>query len=142
MTLAVTPGYASEKRDSFRIDHSFGSPHAHHLLQSVEYYWFPQADGSTPKRPCCIDLGLPYAQISPLQGTSLVVMCCLDSLGALKVQGRDQVHVNIEPLEILRFISGGFVPMNEMCDKAGMSERQIFDRTEAVFGYFNLPSDA
>ncbi len=65
----------------------------------------------------------------------------LDSLDALKVQGRDQVQVSIEPLEILRFISGGFVPMNEMCEKAGMSERQIFDRTKAVFEYFNLPFD-
>jgi hypothetical protein len=51
------------------------------------------------------------------------------------------VIVSIEPLEILRFISGGFVPINEMCERAGMSERQIFDRTEAVFEYFNLPFD-
>ena len=69
----------------------------------------------------------------------MMVMCCLDSLDALKVQGRDQVQVSLEPLEILQFISGGFVPMNKMCERAGMSERQIFDRTKAVFGYFNLP---
>ena len=31
---------------------------------------------------------------------------------------------------------------NEMCERAGMSERQIFDRTKAVFEYFNLPFDA
>jgi hypothetical protein len=71
----------------------------------------------------------------------MMVMCCLDSLDALKVQGRDQVQVSLEPLEILQFISGGFVPMNEMCERAGMSERQIFDRTKAVFEYFNLPFD-
>jgi hypothetical protein len=71
----------------------------------------------------------------------MMVMCCLDSLDALKVQGRDQVQVSLEPLEILQFISGGFVPMNKMCERAGMSERQIFDRTKAVFGYFNLPFD-
>jgi hypothetical protein len=51
------------------------------------------------------------------------------------------VQVSLEPLEILQFISGGFVPMNEMCERAGMSERQIFDRTKAVFEYFNLPFD-
>jgi len=72
----------------------------------------------------------------------MMVMCCLDSLEALKVQGREQVQVSLEPLEILHFISGGFVPMNEMCERAGMSERQIFDRTKAVFEYFNLPFDA
>ena len=31
--------------------------------------------------------------------------------------------------------------MNEMCEKAGMSERQVFDRTKAVFEYFNLAFD-
>jgi len=71
----------------------------------------------------------------------MMVMCCLDSMDALKVQGRDQVQVSVEPLEILHFISGGFVPMNELCERAGMSERQIFDRTKAVFEYFNLPFD-
>ena len=71
----------------------------------------------------------------------MMVMCCLDSLDALKVQGAPQVQVSIDPLEVVRFISGGFVPMNEMCERAGMSERQIFDRTKAVFGYFNQPFD-
>jgi len=72
----------------------------------------------------------------------MMVMCCLDSLDALKVQGRDHVQVSLEPLEILHLISGGFGPMNELCERAGMSERQIFDRTKAVFGYFNLPFEA
>ena len=71
----------------------------------------------------------------------MMVMCCLDSLDALKIQGQPQVQVQINPLEVVQFISGGFVPMNEMCERAGMSERQIFDRTKAVFEYFNLPFD-
>ncbi len=72
----------------------------------------------------------------------MMVMCCLESMDALKVKGQSQVNVSISPLEVVRFISGGFVPMNEMCERAGMSERQIFDRTKAVFEYFNLPFDA
>ena len=71
----------------------------------------------------------------------MMVMCCLESLDALKVKGQDQVQVSIDPLEVVRFISGGFVPMNEMCERAGMSERQIFEKTKAVFEYFNLPFD-
>ena len=71
----------------------------------------------------------------------MMVMCCLESLDALKVKGQSQVKVSISPLEVVRFISGGFVPMNEMCERAGMSERQIFERTKAVFEYFNLPFD-
>jgi hypothetical protein len=77
-----------------------------------------------------------------IENLMMMEMCCLDSLDALKVQGRDQVQVSLEPLEILRFISGGFVPINEMCERAGMIERQIFDRTKALFEYFNLPIDA
>ena len=72
----------------------------------------------------------------------MMVMCCLDSLDALKVKDQSQVKVSISPLEVVRFISSGFVPMNEMCERAGMSERQIFDRTKAVFEYFKLPFDA
>ena len=72
----------------------------------------------------------------------MMVMCCLDSLDALKVKGREQVKVTISPLDVVQFISGGFVPMNEMCERAGMSERQIFERTKVVFEYFNLPFDA
>ena len=72
----------------------------------------------------------------------MMVMCCLESLDALKVKGQSQVKVSISPLEVVRFISGGFVPMNEMCERAGMSERQIYNRTKAVFEYFNLPFDA
>ena len=71
-----------------------------------------------------------------------MVMCCLDSLDALKAKGRPQVQVQISPLEVVHFISGSFVPMSEMCERAGMSELQIYQRTKAVFEYFNLPFDA
>jgi hypothetical protein len=72
----------------------------------------------------------------------MMVMCCLESLDALKVKGQDQVQVSIDPLEVVQFVSGGFVPMDERCERVGMSESQIFDRTKAVFEYFNLPFDA
>ncbi len=71
----------------------------------------------------------------------MMVLCCLESLDALKLKGQQQVKVSISPLEVAQFISGGFVPMNEMCERAGMNERQIFERTKEVFEYFNLPFD-
>jgi hypothetical protein len=52
-----------------------------------------------------------------------------------------QVQLSLEPLEILQFISGGFGPMNELCKHSSIPERQIFDRSRAVFEYFNLPFD-
>lgn len=72
----------------------------------------------------------------------MMTICCLDSMDALKVKGREQVQVSLDPLEVVRFISGGFVPMNEMCERAGMHESQIYLRTKAVFEYFNLPFEA
>ena len=41
-----------------------------------------------------------------------------------------------------RFIGNDFGPMNIMCERAEMIERSIYDRSKAVFGYFNLPFDA
>lgn len=35
-----------------------------------------------------------------------------------------------------------FIPMNAMCERAGMFGRAIYDRPKAVFGYFNLSFDA
>jgi hypothetical protein len=72
----------------------------------------------------------------------MMVMCYLDSMDALKVQRRDQVQLRVEPMEVLQFISSGFKPMNELCERVGMSERQIFERTKAVFEYFKLPFEA
>lgn len=70
------------------------------------------------------------------------VLCCLPSLSALKVDGRSNVAVNYDRIELLRFVSEDFGPMNEMCERAGMSERQIFDRSRAVFEYFGMPFNA
>ena len=68
----------------------------------------------------------------------MMAMFCLD---VLKVQGWGQAQVSIELLEVLNFISTGFVPMDEKCDRAGLSERQIFGRTKAVVEYFDLPCE-
>lgn len=43
---------------------------------------------------------------------------------------------------LVRWLSAGFAPMNAMCERAGMSERAIFERTKALFEYFDLPFDA
>jgi hypothetical protein len=32
--------------------------------------------------------------------------------------------------------------MNEMCERAGMTERNTYDRSKAVFEYFGFPFDA
>lgn len=72
----------------------------------------------------------------------MMVMCCLSSLTALKVDGRPNVAVDYSPLELVRFVGKDFGPMNVMCDRAQLPERTIFNRTKAVFEYFNLPFNA
>lgn len=72
----------------------------------------------------------------------MMTLCCLPSIAALKVEGRPTVAVEYDRLELLRFLNLGFLPMNEMCERAGMTERQIFDRTLDLFGYFDLPFES
>ena len=67
------------------------------------------------------------------------VLCCLPSLSVLKVEGHPNAAVNYDRLELLRFVSEDFGPMNEICERAGMSERHIYDRSKAVFQYFGMP---
>lgn len=71
-----------------------------------------------------------------------MVMCCMDSIVSIKVDGQPHVGVEYDPLNLLRFLSGDFAPMNLICDRGQMFERLIYDRSKAVFEYFGLPFDA
>jgi hypothetical protein len=68
--------------------------------------------------------------------------CCLSSVNTTQVDGQTQVEITCDPMAILRFLKRNFLPMNLMCERAEMFERGIYDRTKAVFEYFNLPFDA
>jgi hypothetical protein len=70
-----------------------------------------------------------------------MTLCCLPAINTMQVDGQIQVAVTCEPLDLLNFIKRDFMPMNLMCERAGMFEERIYDRTKAVFEYFNLPFD-
>lgn len=70
-----------------------------------------------------------------------MTMCCLPEITSMQVQGRDQIGVLFEPLDLLNLLKRDFPPMNLVCERAGMTEDRIYDRTEAVFKYFGLPFD-
>jgi hypothetical protein len=76
------------------------------------------------------------------EALQMMVLCCLPSIAALKVDGSTTVAVNYDRIELLHFVSNDFGPMNIMCDTAEMSERMIYDRSKAVFEYFGMPFDA
>lgn len=69
----------------------------------------------------------------------MLVMCCLKSLDAVAVRGQSHSKVLCDPLELLDFVRRHLEPMNEMCERAGMSEQALYDRSKRVFDYFGLP---
>ena len=75
------------------------------------------------------------------EGLQMMVLSCLPSIVAMKVDGKPNVTVEYDRLELLHFLSRDFGPMNAICDRAQMFERGIYGRTKAVFEYFGLPFD-
>lgn len=69
----------------------------------------------------------------------IFAFCCLQNLTAISIDGRPEAGVEIDLVELARFLSGSFPGMNLLCEQAGMSEDEIFDRTRKVFDYFQLP---
>jgi hypothetical protein len=72
----------------------------------------------------------------------MLVLCCLPSITAMKVDRKPNVTVEYDRIALLQFIRSDFGPMNAMCERAEMFERLIYDRTKAVFEHFDLPFDA
>ena len=72
----------------------------------------------------------------------LMVFCCLENLTILKVQGQANYVTEFDPRDLVRFIADDFPAMNEMCERAGMTEREIYNRSKAVFEYFGFPYNA
>lgn len=75
-------------------------------------------------------------------GLNGMVICCLNSFTALKVDGQDRCGVEYDPLELVRLVAQDLPHMNWMCELAGMSEMEIFGRTRDLFHYVKLPFDA
>ena len=71
-----------------------------------------------------------------------MAVCCLPSLTSMQVEGQPGVAVSCEPLELLSFLKRDLMPMNMICERAGMFEERIYDRTKAVFDYFGMSFDA
>lgn len=72
----------------------------------------------------------------------MMTVCCLKELSGRKRLGEPTAQVLLDPLELIRFISAGFTPMNEMFERAGASEIAIYLRSKAVMEYYHLPFDA
>jgi hypothetical protein len=71
-----------------------------------------------------------------------MTMCCMNSLTSIKVDGKPEVRVEYEPMELLHFLARDLPHMNAMCERGGMFERLIYERSKAVFEHFGLPYDS
>ena len=70
-----------------------------------------------------------------------MVICCLPSIAAVTVDHRPAVAVTFDALELVQFLRTNLGPMNALCARGGMFERPIYERTKALFAYFQLPFD-
>jgi len=50
--------------------------------------------------------------------------------------------VEYDPMDLIRFITKNFGPLNAMMERAGMSEMDIYYRTRDIFLHYKLPYDA
>jgi hypothetical protein len=76
------------------------------------------------------------------ESLQMVVACLLKNISGKFERGAPMSQLVIDPMELIQFISVGFGPMNAMCERAGLSEQAIYERTRDIFHYFNLPFDA
>ena len=72
----------------------------------------------------------------------MMTLCLLPNLKGFKRVGEPKAAVEYEPLDLLRFIEKNFIPLNTMMERAGMSEMDIYNRTNDLFQYYGLPFDA
>jgi hypothetical protein len=68
-----------------------------------------------------------------------MTMCCLPTVKTMQVEGQVEIAVTCNPIDLVNFLTQDFPPMNLMCERAGMFEDQIYDRTKALTEYFCLP---
>lgn len=71
----------------------------------------------------------------------MMELSLLSSLTMLRRDGVAQVQVSYDPVELVRGLAKQFMPMNLMCERAGMTEPEIYNLSRDVFHYFDLPYD-
>jgi len=78
-----------------------------------------------------------------LRGESLqiVTACLLQNVTAQKIIGEPSANVLLDPMDLVRFVSDGFPPMNQMCERANLSEGAFWQRTAEIFRFYGLPFD-
>ena len=72
----------------------------------------------------------------------MMTFCLLPNIKGFKRLGDPKAAVEYDPMDLIGFIQKNFAPLNGMMERAGMSEMDIYNRTKALFEYYQLPFDA
>ena len=121
-----------------------------HAFEKARGVWhLNHAQLSTPSpgsvfRELSGGLGVPEGNEGGAEGGSAVARVC--ATGGCDARGNQErpaplAQVEIDLMELLKFIMTGWAAMNEMCEQAGMSERAIYDRSKEIMSYYHLPFD-
>ena len=70
---------------------------------------------------------------------TMMTLCLMPNISGFKRLGEPNASVEYDPMDLLNFINKNFVPLNEMMERAGMSEMDIYNRTRDVFLHYKLP---
>ena len=71
----------------------------------------------------------------------ILAFCCLREITSITFDVSSRCGVEIDRIELAHWIGRGFAPMNSLCERAQMTERAIYNRSKAIFEYFDLPFD-
>jgi len=72
----------------------------------------------------------------------MMTLCLMPNIQGFKRLGQPKAAVEYDPMDLIRFITKNFGPLNAMMEHAGMSEMDIYNRTRDVFLHYKLPYDA
>jgi hypothetical protein len=75
------------------------------------------------------------------QTLTMMTMCLMPKFSGFKRLGAPSASVEIDSTDLLNFIRSNFGPLNLVMERAGMSERDIYNRTRDVFHHYKLPYD-
>ncbi len=74
-------------------------------------------------------------------GLKMMVLCCLKTFTAIKVDDQPKCAVQFDTNELTAFLAQDFAQMNVMCERAGMFEGLIQKRVQEIFAHFGLPGN-
>ena len=68
-----------------------------------------------------------------------VILCCLQSVQTMRRTGNPVAELSCRPADLHEFLLEAFGPLNELSDRAGLSDQANQERTRALVEYFMRP---